>query len=502
MNEVKIKESPATNPLVIIIGAGITGIASSYYLTQANIPHLILEKSTEIGGIWHSQKWPGIRCDSYIIKYSYSFKPFLSNQCLVSGETIHNYLNNVSKEFGIQDKVIFGVTVKKAVFHSEDKVWRVYTDKGVFKTNFIINANGYFSEPHMPTFKGSDIFKGKILHLFDLDKNRESVFKNKKILLVGSGASAISTVSALYGDSSTLTLLQRSPSYIYEQDNRIGIFVNIAQKLYKSGIAAPLVLVRYFLQLSDDFIFVLFRSVPWIGKLFFKLHWKKSVGQKVFEEHFQPRYNPWEQRIPISLGLKKLVRDRKIDIITGEIESFTETGVSLKNGQNVDFDLCVLATGFNLQFFNFDIFLDDQKVDIQGINFYKGMMMGGIPNYFQPVGTFHTSWTQRTEAVSKLIVKILRYMSKHNFNTIIIDRKKIINKPSITPNYVTRNLSQMPVLYGALELPSIDKFLFYYFRKKNFIFSGDILLNSDKSRFPKEINEVEKVRESEQAADI
>ena len=91
-------------------------------------------------------------------------------------------------------------------------------------------------------------------------------------------------------------------------------------------------------------------------------------------------------------------------------------------------------------------------------------------------------------------------MSKHNFNTIIIDRKKIINKPSITPNYVTRNLSQMPVLYGALELPSIDKFLFYYFRKKNFIFSGDILLNSDKSRFPKEINEVEKVRESEQAA--
>ena len=305
MNEVKIKESPATNPLVIIIGAGITGIASSYYLTQANIPHLILEKSTEIGGIWHSQKWPGIRCDSYIIKYSYSFKPFLSNQCLVSGETIHNYLNNVSKEFGIQDKVIFGVTVKKAVFHSEDKVWRVYTDKGVCKTNFIINANGYFSSRICPLSREVIFLRERFFISLIWIKIGKVCLKDKKILLVGSGASAISTVSALYGDSSTLTLLQRSPSYIYEQDNRIGIFVNIAQKLYKSGIAAPLVLVRYFLQLSDDFIFVLFRSVPWIGKLFFKLHWKKSVGQKVFEEHFQPRYNPWEQRIPISLGLKK-----------------------------------------------------------------------------------------------------------------------------------------------------------------------------------------------------
>lgn len=474
MMDAKFGENPGIREQVIIIGAGITGIGASYYLSQANISHVILEKSAEVGGIWYSQRWPGIRCDSDIIKYSYSFKPFLSSQCLVSGEAIHNYLSTVSKEFGIQDKVMFGVTVEKVSFHSEDKAWRVYTNKGVFEAQFLINANGYFSEiPHKPAFDGCERFKGKILHLFELDRNLKSEFENKKILLVGSGSSAISTAPDLYKNSSSLTLLQRSPSYIFEHDNRLGFFVKLAQKLYESGIAWPVGLVRYFLQFKDDLIFVVFRGFPWFGKLIFKHHWKKSVGQKVFEEHFQPTYNPWEQRIPVAIGFKKLVRDKKIEMITGEIETFTETGVTLKNGRAVDLDLCVLATGFDLQFFKFDIFIDDQRIDTPGINYYKGMMMGGIPNYFQPVGTFHTAWTQRAEVVSKLVVKIIRYMRKHKYNTVTIDRKKVIKDPSITPNYVTRDQAQHPVLYGAWELPSIDKFIYYSFHKNEYKFSRE-----------------------------
>ena len=131
-----------------------------------------------------------------------------------------------------------------------------------------------------------------------------------------------------------------------------------------------------------------------------------------------------------------------------------------------------MATGIDLQFFKFDIYLDHVQVDTRGINYYKGMMMGGMPNFFQPVGTFHTSWTQRTEMVSNLVAKIIVYMRKHKLESVRINRRNVVNATSITPNYVTRNISQLPVLYGSLELPSIDMFLSYRFRASEFSFSG------------------------------
>jgi cation diffusion facilitator CzcD-associated flavoprotein CzcO len=460
--------------LVTIIGAGITGIAASYYLSKNNIKHLIIEKRDEVGGIWSSQNWPGIRCDSDIIKYSYTFKPFLSKQCLASGETISNYLHATSKELEIHDKILFGVKVEKAAFDTKEKIWRVHTNKGCFKSKFLINANGYFSDkPHSPNFPGTEKFKGEITHIVHLDKKAD--IKNKRIVLVGSGASAICAAPELCSNSLSMTLLQRSPSYIYEENNKIGVFVNMAQKLYEVGWAYPMKVVSYFIQLKDDLIFVVFRNFPSIGKLFFKYHWKNSIDQKTFKENFQPTYNPYEQRIPVSLGLKELIRNKKINIVTGQIKSFTGSGIKLMDGRYIESDFCVLATGFNLSYFKFDLLLNDKRVDTDGINCYKGMMMGGIPNYFQPMGVSHTSWTRRIEVVSKLITKIISHMQKHNIDTVTIDRKKVRQNPTITPNYVKRNMSTLPASYGSLELPSIDNFLFYFFRKSNFKFSGSTL---------------------------
>lgn len=455
---------------VIIIGAGITGIAASYYLSKNNIEHLILEKREEVGGIWSSQNWPGIRCDSDIIKYSYTFKPFLSKQCLVSGETISNYLNATSKDFKIIEKISFGVKVEKAAFNSKENIWHVHTNKGCFKSKFLINANGYFADtPHIPIFPGTENFKGEITHMVHLDKKTN--IKNKRIVLVGSGASAICAAPELCSNSLSMTLLQRSPSYIYEDNNKIGVFVDMAQKLYEIGWTYPMKVVSYFLQLKDDLIFVVFRKFPWIGKLFFKYHWKYAIDQKTFEESFQPTYNPWEQRIPVSLGLKEAIRNKKLRIVTGQIKSFTESGIKLEDGRHIESNFCILATGFNLTYFKFDLLLDNKRIDTHGINCYKGMMMGGIPNYFQPVGASHTSWTRRIEVVSKLIAKIISHMQKHNLDTVTIDRKRVKQNPRITPNYVKRNISKLPASYGTLELPSIDNFLFFSFRKSNFKFS-------------------------------
>lgn len=459
-------------PEVIVIGAGVTGIAVSYYLSKANIPHLVLERSQEIGGLWSSQRWPGIRCDSMIVKYSYSFRPFLSDQCLVPGETIAQYLRDAARELGMTRNIRFGVDVVRADFRSDEQMWRVETRAGSFRARFLVNANGYFADqPHVPAFVGREQFRGRIVHLRDLDQAERSVFEGKRILLVGSGASAISAVTDLHQASASLSLLQRSPSYIYETSNRPSWVVRLAQRMHRAGWEAPLHWVRSCLQIKDDLVFVGFRTWPRIGKLFFKLHWRKTISGEEYLQHFTPPYNPWEQRIPVAIGLKKLIREKQIEVATGEIETFTPQGVRLKNGRTLSCDLCVLATGYDPQFFKFEVCIDGQKVETRGINFFKGMMMGGIPNFFQPVGTLHTTWTQRTEVVASLIVKIIRHMKRRGLGSVAIERKKVPFRPALTANYIMRRWEEHPAVYGAWELPSVDRLLFYAFRSRQYTFT-------------------------------
>ena len=456
---------------VIIVGAGLAGISASYYLSRNNIPHVLLEKASQVGGIWSSLKWPGIRCDTEIINYSYSFRPYTSDHYLVSGENISEYLHATANELGITAKVVFNTEVSKAEFSEAEKLWRLHTNRGVFKSRFLINTNGYFTDkPYIPEFEGFDTFKGDALHLFDVDGN--TPIKDRHVVLVGSGASAISAAPALTAAAASMTMLQRSPSYIYEQDNDIGSFVDIAQKLHRAGFSAALNLVNILLQLKSDLVFVLFRKVPWLGKLFFRYHWRRTVDDKTYNEHFRPVYNPWEQRIPVAIGLKEIIENKKIHLVTGHIKRFTETGILLDDGRLIKSDLCILATGFKLRFFKFEISINGQTVDTRKINFYKGMMMGGIPNYFQPFGPPHTSFTRRVETISKHIVKIILHMREHGLDMVKIERKQVRQKPRITPNYIMRDLSELPAIYGTMEIPTIDNLLFFRFKVNDYIFSG------------------------------
>jgi monooxygenase len=460
-----------TETTVIIVGAGLAGICASYYLSKNDIPYLILEKSSAAGGIWSSLTWPGIRCDTEILNYSYSFNPFLSDSSLVSGGEISDYLKTTADDFGITEKTLFDTRVKSANFSTTEQRWNIQTSRGEFQTRFLLNANGYFSDkPHVPKFKGSENFNGEITHLFKVTRNTD--IRGKSIVLVGSGASAISTAPALAAECSSLTLLQRTPSYIYEDNNRPGWILNMAQKLHAAGFHLPVKTVNFFLQLKYDLVFVVFRKAPWIGKLFFRHHWKGSVDRETYDQHFCPDYNPWEQRIPVAVGLRQLIENREIDLVTGRIREFRESGILLEDGRFIESNLCILATGFNLSFFRFAISIDRQPIEPRGINFYKGMMMGGIPNYFQPFGPPHTSFTRRIETVSKHIVKIMLYMRKHQLDTVSIARKQIEKVPRITPNYIMRNLDALPAFYGTLELPTIDNLFFYRFRARDYHFSG------------------------------
>lgn len=453
----------------IIIGAGITGIGAAYYLRESGIPYVVLEANSDVGGVWHTQRWHGARCDSDFIKYCFSFKPYLSPRCLQDRAEIQRYLRSVAEEFSIVDQVRFDTRVTAASFNSRTQRWVVETNRGTFSAQFLINGNGYFSAPHVPKFPDVDRFRGEVIHTFDLDAAR--TFQDKDVVLVGSGSTAVCCAPELAKVSKSMTLLQRSPSYIYEIDNNATPLMRLCQSFYGRGITLPVRLLRAWLQARDDIIFVAFRALPSLAKWIFRRHWLGTVDERTLREHFTPKYSPWEQRIPIAVGFKEAVRSGKLGIKTAEIERFTASGLRLKSGEELKCDVCVLATGFELNFLKFRMAVDGAAVDMAGINFYKGLMMGGVPNYFQPVGVWHSAWTQRSETATRFAVKVMAHMRQNGYRSVVIDRKGVTYAPAITPNYIMRCFAQMPRLCGTYELPSVDNILCYRFNPRRFRFS-------------------------------
>ncbi len=460
---------PGPDPTVIIIGAGITGIGAAYHLGANKIPYIILEARNDLGGVWSTHRWHGARCDSDFVKYSYSFKPLLSPYRLQNREQIHRYLRSVAEEFAIKDHIRFNTRVTKAIFDLEAHRWVIHTTGGVFSAQFLINGNGYFSDPYIPTFRDSNKFKGEIIHTAALDNRR--AFRDKNVALIGSGATAVCCAPELSAVSKSLTLIQRSPSYIYEISNRPGFWTRLCQHLYTKGVTFPVTLLRYAIQCKDDLIFVGFRRFPRFARWFFKRHWRQAVGRETFDRHFRPRYNPWEQRIPVAIGLKEKIAGKQIEIRTGEIDHFTESSVVMAAGDEISCDVCILATGFNLSLLKFDLYVGKDKVALGGINFYKGIMLGGVPNYFHPFGVWHTAWTQRSETVTRFAIAIMAYMRAHGFRTVRIHRKDVPFTPPLTSGYISRCLSMMPKFYGTYDLPAIDNIVSYRFRPRNFNFS-------------------------------
>lgn len=453
---------------VVVVGAGITGIGAAYYLSANGIPYVVLEANDDLGGIWHTQRWHGARCDSDFVKYSYSFKPYPSSKCLLDRDEIQRYLRSVAADFALLENIRFNTRVTAASFATTTGHWVVQTQQGPIRAQFLINGNGYFNHPHVPDYPGTDSFRGEIIHTFDL--NAERRFPGKRVVLVGSGSTAICAAPELARVSASMTMLQRSPSYIYEIDNAATPLMRLCQFLYGRGWGSPIKFLRGFLQLRDDVIFLAFRAFPRPARWFFRQHWQSTVSREQLREHFSPSYSPWEQRIPVAIGLKDAVRRGEVQIKTGTIARFTADSLVLNGGEELPCDVCVLATGFELDFLKFDMSVDGRQVEVPGINFYKGIMWGGVPNYFQPVGVWHSAWTQRSETVTRFAIKIIKHMATNQLGTVSIERKEVQYTPTIIPNYLMRDLPALPRLYASWELPTLDNLFRYHFapRKLNF----------------------------------
>ena len=405
---------------VIIIGAGIAGITSAYYL-QKNFPQLnykIIESRSDLGGTWDQMTFPGVRSDTDMYTYGFSFNPW-DGPIIGQGSDIKKYLVDTTEKFGIKKHILFNTKVSSLSW--SDNQWTTKTSDKSFTSQHVICCTGSrdYQSPNFPKFDGEHLYQGRIVHTQDWGNED---FKDKHVAIVGSGCTAVTMTPAIVKEAKSVTLIQRSPAWIINVDSQ-----ETSTRLYKT-----------FETLIDYFH----------SRLFKKSYKKKIITKySYYNDTNIPSYNFWDQRPACSLDNDyfKSVNLDKVSIEHQGISNWESTGVRLKNGKVIQCELAIMATGLNAQLLGgIDIFVDNAKANLNETSWYRGMMFSGIPNLFAHTGYINFSWTARCEIVSERICKTMYYMNKKNLISCVPKYLGKKSKPAIEANYVLRSMDKFP----------------------------------------------------------
>lgn len=461
---------------VLIIGAGISGISAAYHI-QTNNPNktfALLERRSNIGGTWDLFKYPGIRSDSDMYTMGFHFRPWTKQRSLALGSTIMEYLNETVDEFAIREKIRFGQHVKEASWSSDEALWTIIThnddtgEKEVYTCNFLFSCSGYYNydEGYTPDFKGWDRFKGRIVHP---QKWTEDIdYDNKRVLLIGSGATAITLVPELSKKAKHVTMIQRSPTYLLSlpTEDKMAIWLNKTIPIkwaYKITRWKHIRLGRFWYWFS--------RKFPELMKKMIKKGIKKELGEDFdVETHFTPTYDPWDQRLCFVADndLYDALNEKKASIVTDHIETFTEKGILMKSGTELEGDLIVTATGLNLIFLGgVELKVNGEPVDFSEKLSYRRMMFSDIPNLAQSFGYTNASWTLGCDLTSQYVSQLLNYMDEKGYAQCCprVKNPDMELKPwlDFQPGYIKRKLHELPK--QGNEEPWIVKQNYLYDRK-------------------------------------
>jgi len=447
---------------VLIVGAGISGIGSAHSLTTQlpGTSFVILEAQESFGGTWLTHRYPGIRSDSDLHTFGYSFKPWVGPP-IATSEEIKSYMGEVIAENDLARHIRYKHRIEHASWSSATNLWTVEavrTDSGevaTFTANFLWMCQGYYrhSEGYTPEWQDMERFKGRIVHPQrwpeDIDLAR------KKVVVIGSGATAATLIPAIAGKCDHVTMLQRSPTYFRLGRNAIELAETLRQLQVKEEWIHEI--VRRKILFEQDAFTRRCLAEPEQVK-------KELIGQITavlgpeydVETHFTPAYRPWRQRIAfvpdadLFLGIKS----GKASVVTGEIERFDETGIVLKSGDRLDADIIVTATGFHLSVLGDIAFTVDGKLlDFADTVTYRGMMFTGVPNLAWVFGYFRASWTLRTDLVSDFVVRLLSHMKRKGAGKVTPAlRPEDHNMPllpwidpeNFNPGYMMRNMHLLP----------------------------------------------------------
>ena len=440
---------------IIVVGAGISGIAAGYNLQKScpNKSFAILEGRSSLGGTWDLFKYPGVRSDSDMHTLGFRFKPWIHKKSIADGPSILEYLNETVDEYNLREKISFNQKVISSNWSSDKSVWELKVlsngDEISMTCNFLFLCGGYYSydKPFMPKFPNQEEFQGKLIHPQFWDESLD--YTNKKVIVIGSGATAITLVPAIAKKAEHVTMLQRSPSYVISGPGEDSWSHSLNKIL---PIRLSYFLIRWKNILRTSLGFYLSRKYPnWIKKRIIDLV-RDELGQDYdVEKHFTPRYNPWDQRmclVPDS-DLFASIRDGKASVVTDLIKSFNKDGILVESGEQINADIIISATGIEINMLNdINVSVDDEKVVPNAKLAYKGMMLSGVPNLAFTFGYVNASWTLRADLTCEYVCRLLNLMDKQKVSVCLPeeDSNAVVDDEYIdfTSGYVQRALDIMP----------------------------------------------------------
>jgi monooxygenase len=441
---------------VLFVGAGLSGIGAAYHLQKGSPgrSYVILEGRDAVGGTWDLFRYPGIRSDSDMYTLGYSFRPWEEAKAIADGPSILRYVNDTADLYDIRRHIRFRHQVKSASWSSAEARWTVEAERGDgggrvrFTCNWLHMCSGYYnySEVYDPGFPGKEGFRGRIVHPQfwpeDLD------YKGKRVVVIGSGATAVTIVPEMAKDAAHVVMLQRSPTYMVSRPSEDNI-ANFLRRVLPSKLAYGI--VRWKNVLLQMIFFNLARKRP------------ARVKEKLLEEvrkllpegydvgtHFTPRYNPWDQRLCLvpDADMFEAVSDGSAEIVTGEIESFTGNGVRLKDGRTLDADIVVTATGLKLQLASDIAFaVDGERRDLSKTLSYRGMMFSDMPNLSYSFGYTNASWTLKADLTGGYLCRLLNHLRKTGTEIAVPVREPGVEEVpflDFSSGYVQRALDILP----------------------------------------------------------
>lgn len=443
---------------MLIIGAGLSGIGAARALSSQcpDKRYAILEARHAIGGTWDLFRYPGVRSDSDMYTLSYSFKPWRHRKAIADGPDIKRYIEETAEEGDITRHIRFGHKVTAAAWSSEETCWTLsvlvsqaegQAQEITLRTRFLSLCAGYYSydEGYRPSFANEAAFEGQIIHPqfwpADLD------YTGKRVVVIGSGATAVTLVPAMAKTAAHVTMLQRSPSYVVSRP----LQDNIAQRLQKwLPMPAAHALTRWKNVLVGSFFYRIARNKPEMFKQRIVQMARDELGPAVDIRHFTPSYNPWDQRVcAVPDGdLFRDLRSGRASVVTDSIDQFTPTGIRLASGEEIQADIIVTATGLKMNALgDMTLTVDGQGVQPGQSMAYKGMMLSDIPNLILTFGYTNSSWTLKAELTANYTCRLLRYMDRKGYRMAVPRRDPQVQEApfiDFTSGYVQRAAGLLP----------------------------------------------------------
>ena len=441
---------------VIMVGAGLSGIGAACHL-KMECPEksfVILEGRDVMGGTWDLFRYPGVRSDSDMYTLGYRFRPWRDARAIADGSSILRYIRDTANEYGVDKTIRYGHRISRACWSSTNARWTVHAQTGPdkrmvqFTCSFLYLCTGYYEyeNGYTPSWPGIERYRGMIVHPQKWPDQLD--YENKRIVVIGSGATAITLVPAIAEHAAHVTMLQRSPSYVVSRPAE-DIVANLLRRCLPDRVAYAL--TRWKNVLSGTFFYNLARKRPGLFKRMVSSGVRRELGKEYDAKHFSPQYNPWDQRLCVApdANFFHAIREGRVSVLTDNIETFTEEGLLLNSGQHLDADIIVTATGLVLKLFSgIQLEMDGNPVELPKTLVYKGMMFSDVPNLAFAIGYTNASWTLKCDLTSEYVCRLLNQMDRHGYDvcTPRLNDPDIGTEPVIdfTSGYVARSLHLLP----------------------------------------------------------